>query len=780
MISCRTALLFSFSILIQHSFAQTKPADFVNVFTGTSNSRWMMFPGATLPFGMVKLSPDNQGNVWNGGYEYANASISGFGFIHAMGLSGLSMMPTTGSMYAAEGWLKSFPGSSDGPFGNMWTAGYRSRFDKKTEVGSPSYYSVDLMDYDIKAELTSTMRCGMMKLTYPATNEAHILINFDAPAEEKNDVYETFFEKISPTEFRGYTRQRNQYVADYTVCFYIKINTPVATVDGFVNEPYKGNETTYGTAWRQQSKVTPNITQFKAGAGSGIVLNFSAKDKQPVIIKTGISYVSMDGAANNLLNETGNSEFGFDKIVQQGKQTWNKLLSAVEVFGKNKEDKIKFYTNLYRCYTGKCVMNDADGRYTDVCKRVQQLKPNRDAVYSSDGLWGTQWDLTPVWTLISPQIANSWCNSLLELAERGGWIPYAPVGLGYSPIMGGQHQNSLIISSYQKGIQNFDAEEAYKVMLHDYTTAGENYTCGGFAGDRHLQSYMKYGYVADEDGPASNTLEYAYDDWCFAQFAKVLGHNDTYQTFLQRSRNSRNIFDSTIHFVRQRKRDGSWVAPFNPYHFGTVGGWNGSGFMEGTPYQYTFFAPQDVPWLMKQMGTDTFVSRLQQGFEEKRFDLGNQPSLATPFYFVYAGKPYLTQHYTRNIASTLFTTSPYGGWVGEEDEGQMSAYYVLLSIGLFEADGGCATKPFYTLSTPVFDSIVIHLDKQYYGGKTFTIVSKNNAKQNEYIQSATLNGKPLNKAWIYHSDIVKGGTLVYQIGAKPNRAWAAKELPPSD
>lgn len=768
------------SLLLNNLLAQKQPVDYVNVFTGTSNSRWMMFPGATLPFGMVKLSPDNQENVWNGGYEYTISSISGFSHLHAMGLSGLSMMPVTGSMYANEGWMKTYSGPPDGPFGTMWTAGYRSRFDKKTEQGSPSYYSVDLLDYHVKAELTSTMHCGLMRLTYPATKQAHLLINFDAVAEETNDVYETSFEKISPTTFKGYIKQRSGYAHDYIVYFFIQLSKAVDSADGFSNQPYTGKESNYGTEWRQTSHVTHNISNFKAAAGSGVALHFSTGKNERVIVESGISFVSMDDAKLNLDEETNAYKFDFDKYVQHGKKVWNDLLSKVEVYGSNENDKEKFYTNLYRCYTGKSVMNDVNGKYVDACKNIQQLTPSRDAVYSSDALWGTQWNLTPVWTLISPQVALSWTNSLLELADKGGWIPYAPVALGYSPIMGGQHQNSLIISAYQKGIRSFGAESAYKHILHDYTTPGEDYKCGGFAGNRHLKSYMANGYVADEDGPASNTLEYAYDDWCFAQFAKALGHDSTYKKFLARSKNYRNIYDTSINYVRQRHADGSWVSPFNAFQFGTVGGWNGKGFMEGTPYQYTFFAPQDIQWVIKKMGEDTFANRLAEGFKNNWFDMGNQPSLAVPFYFTYAGKPFLTQHYSRMIASTMYNTSPYQGWVGEEDEGQMSAYFVLLSLGLFETDGGCATKPYYTLTTPVFSKIVIHLDNKFYPGKTFTIVADNNLPQKEYIQSATLNGKPLNRAWIYHDEIIKGGTLHYTIGSVPNKNWGASQLPPGE
>ncbi len=770
------SLLFA-CILTPPAQAQKRPVDYVNVFTGTSNSRWQMFPGPTLPFGLVKLSPDNQGNVWTGGYEYTVGSISGFSHIHAMALSGLSVMPTTGSSYAPEGWMKSFPGVSDGPYPGIWTAGYRSRFKKETEHGSPGYYSVDLMDYGVKAELTSTMRCGMMRFTYPTTSQAHLILNFDFATEEKTEILETHFEKVSPTEVIGSIKQKNGYAPHYTVYFVMQLNTPITTADGWQGEGYKGTVTNYGTEWREKNSIHKNIAVFDGKSKCGVMLHFSASANKPVVVRSGISMVSIAGARNNLQTEMAYFGFDFDSVVKAAQSLWNKLLGSVDVSTAKADDKVKFYTNLYRTYTGKSVMNDADGKYVDACEKVQQLSSPDKAVYSSDALWGTQWDLTPMWTLLSPGIAQSWANAYLELADKGGWIPYAPVALAYSPIMGAQHQNSLIISAYQKGIRGFDAQNAYQHILHDYTTPGIDYPCGGFAGNRHLKSYMELGYVADEAGPASNTMEYAYDDWAFAQFAKALGKEDVYRQFLQRSKNYKNIFDTASQFVRRRHSDGTWVADFDPYHFGTVGGWNGKGFMEGTPFQYSFFVPHDVQGMMALMGRDSFTARLERGFGAGLFDLGNQPCLATPFLFSYVGKPWLTQKYSRYIASTKFDTSPYKGWTGEEDEGQMSALYVLLSLGLFEMDGGCAVKPYYNLSTPVFDKVVIHLDKNFYSGKTFTIVTKNNGSKSDYIQSATLNGKRLNRAWIYHEEIVKGGVLELMLGNKPATSWGLQPPP---
>ena len=334
-----------------------------------------------------------------------------------------------------------------------------------------------------------------------------------------------------------------------------------------------------------------------------------------------------------------------------------------------------------------------------------------------------------------------------------------------------QHQQSLIVSSYQKGIRDFNTNQAWEAIWHDLTTPGVEMENGDFAGDRHLAAYLKFGYVPEEAGPVSSTMEYAYDDWAAAQFGLALGKTNEAAQLLQRSQNYRNVFDPQVQYVRRRHADGSWVEPFDPFHFGTEGGWNGPGFVEGTP--------GFTPGLCRRMcrvssncsGADQFNSRLEEGFAKGYVDLGNEPNLQAPFLFNYSGKPWLTQKYSRMVLRDYFELSPYTGWVGEEDEGQMSAYFVLMAMGLFEMEGGCAVRPYYDLSSPLFDRVVLHLDPAYYSGETLTIEAWGNSATNIYIQSATLNGHPLNEARLYHADVAKGGRLVLQMGPKLNEQW---------
>ena len=757
--------------LIKPIFAQKQPIDYVNVFTGTSNSRWMLFPGPTLPFGMVKLSPDNQDNVWNGGYEYTVGSISGFSHLHAMSLSGLSIMPSVGKVELYPGQAKTFTGSSDGPFGTMWTAGYRSRFDKKSEVGKVGYYGVQLLDHDVFAELTATTRTGWLRFTFPETKEARIFFNFNFPVEEKTQILDVSVTKVSNTEIEGFIKQKNAYADEIIVYFVSQINKSFDHISAWKTTKYTGNDNSYGTAWRDKQTITPDIKTLNNKDLGGIFLDFSTQKGEKIIVKSGISFVSTDNARMNLLAENKDHHWDFDKVVNEAQKTWNELLSTVQITDKNEVNKSKFYTSLYRTYAGKSIYSDVDGSYTDMFEKVQKLKAPADAVYSADGFWGTQWNNTPLWTLLTPKIANSWVNAMLEMYDRGGWIAEAPTGFEYAPIMDAQHHKALIVSSYMKGIRNFDVEKAFKAIKHDLTTPDEIPASGGHVGSRSLTSYNQYGYVPDEDGPTSNTLEYAYDDWTAAQLAKALNKTEDYNFFIKRSENYRNIFDSTTNYMRKKHRDGTFVKNFDPFYFGCDNGWNGSGYMEGNAWLYSFFVPHNLPDLVKMMGKNLFNQRLEEGFAQNHVDMGNQPNLQAPFLFNYSGKPWLTQKYSRMVLDKFYDISPYKAWQGEEDEGQLSSLFVLMSLGLFEMDGGCSIKPYYDLSSPLFEKAVIQLDKTYYGGKKFSIETRNNSMENVYIQSVTLNGVALKKPVLYHEDLIKGGRLIFEMGNKPNVKW---------
>lgn len=748
--------------------AQKLPTDYVNVFTGTSNSRWMLFPGPSQPFGMVKLSPDNQGNVWNAGYEYSVNSISGFSHLHGYSLSGVSYMPFVGDLKFGEEYFKLFPGPADGPFGNMWTAGYRSRYEKASEKGSPGYYSVHLTDAKATVELTATDRCGMIRTTFSKSDKNVLLLDFNPPTEESSEIVDVKFTKVSATIIQGSITFKNGNTDETIVHFQSQFSKPFKNIDSWQYQKYTGDQTNYGTDFRKKAKIEKNVSSFNGKGQCGVIMHFETTEAEQVVTSTGLSFVSVENAALNLKTELGALNYDFDKVVAKSKQVWNDLLSHVEVKGKE-EDIEKFYTNFYRSFTGKNLMSDVNGEYVDMCEKVQTVQAPADAVYSSDAMWGTQWNLTPLWTLVAPKYANSFANSLIELQRVGGWIPESPVGLEYALVMAAQHQNSLLISAYQKGIAEFDANKVYEMIKHDYTTPGEKHPCGGFAGNIYMKEYMEYGYVPEETGATSHTMEYAFDDWCLSEFATALNKKKDAKYFLNRSKNYENIFDKEIGYIRRKHKDGTWYADSNPLTMGTEGGWNGKGFMEGNAWQYTWFVPQDLPNLVKLLGKDEFNRRLVEGFEKGYVDLTNQPNLQAPFLFNYSGKPWLTQKYSRMVANKYYSTSPYTAWLGEEDEGQMGALYCLYSMGIFEMKSGCSVNPYYDLSSPIFDEIKIHLDKKYYKGGTFTIKTVNNKPENDYIQSISLNGKKFDGFQLLHKDVVKGGELIVELGDKPKQ-----------
>jgi predicted alpha-1,2-mannosidase len=690
-----------------------------------------------------------------------------------MSLSGLSIMPVVGRLQIDPTSSPFHAGAADGPFGGMWTAGYRSRIDKASERASPGYYSVQLLDYNVRAELSATARVGYIRLTYPKTENGHVFIDFDFPTEEKTTILGVDFRQTGLAEFEGHVKQTNGYAGTHDVYFVVQLSKPPRSVSTWTNDDYTGKDDKYGTDWRRSVKLSPLVTPFNGGPRTGAVLDYSMDRGEQLVIRSGVSFVDIAGARGNLMHETKPFEWNFDKVVEAARLQWSGVLATVEVSDENPARTELFYTALYRTFAGKSMMNDFDGRYRDWRGEVALLGPHADAVYSSDALWGVQWTLAPMWNLLAPRASVSMANALLELQSRGGWIPSAPVNLHYSPIMVAQHQNSLIISALQQGLKGIDEDKAYAAIRHDLTTPGTTLPDGQFAGNRHLSAYLANGFVPDAAGPSSNTLEYAYDDFCMAQFAQKRGARGDARMFGRRASNWRNQFDPATGFMRPRDKDGNWKKAFNPMLFGTVGGWNGSGFVEGSAWTYSFFVPHDVTGLVSLIGRDAFNQRLESGFERGEVDLTNQPGLQSPFLFNYSGKPWLTQKWTRRIIEEYYDTSPYRGWQGEDDEGQMTAYYVLLTLGLFQMDGGCAVRPSYDLSSPAFRRAIIHLDPFHYG-KRDLVIETEGALGDVYIQSASFNGKALDQPRIHHRLLTSGGVLRYILGPTPNKRWGSR------
>ena len=747
-----------------HKQTNKTPSDWVDVFVGTSNSRWMLGPYATAPFGMVQLGPDNQGQVWMSGYEYAINSVSGFSHIHAWTMAGLRMMPATTDLVFNDRPVDAAYKGGD--------AGYHSRIEKETEKASPGYYSVYLYDHDVLAEMTVTTRCGFQKYTFPEKKESRILIDLLFPAEYSFTVLDAKLVKVSDTEIEGFAKCKIGHSVwnEYTLNFVLQFNKPFETFNGW-----------------NEGKLIKDTTSISGMDDIGAYVTYQTAADEVIMVKSGISLVSIDQARLNLKTEMDGFGWDFDAVKNAVHKQWADILNTIEVEGGTDQDKTKFYTNLYRCYAAKQTWSDVNGQYMDPCEKVQQM-PEGQRMIGGDSFWNSFWNLNSLWSLVTPGIMNSYIEAQLELYRKNGWTSVGPAGVEYTGIMNVSHETAMIVGAYQKGIRNFDVEEAYRAVHHTVTEQGKRLLpCSGLAGNEFLNVYNKKGYVPYEMNPASLTMDYAYDDFCVAQLAKSMGKYDDYEYLMKRSGNWKNLFNPELKFIVPKDSTGMWLKNYNPF--------SGQYLVEGNGWQYSLYVPHDVPGLIGMIGVDLFNSRLEEGFEksvnekfaahafdryqpqplEYYINMGNQVNMQAPYLFNYSGKPWLTQKYSRAILDTYYGSTPYHGWEGDEDEGQMGAWFVMSAMGLFEMEGGCETVPMVNISSPLFEKITIKIDTAYYKGKKFIIEAKNNSKENIYIQSATFNNKPLTNVRIKFQDIVNGGKLVLEMGPEPNKEWG-KEL----
>jgi predicted alpha-1,2-mannosidase len=413
---------------------------------------------------------------------------------------------------------------------------------------------------------------------------------------------------------------------------------------------------------------------------------------------------------------------------------------------------------------------------------LQQLTDKDTVMLSSDALWTTFWNLNQLMNLAAPEWSARWTKSELEMYDKYGWLSKGPAGLKYISVMVAEHEIPLMVAAYQSGLTNLDADKILAAAVKMQTTLPRATPGGGHAGNENLAGYMRYGYVPANGpmkGRTSNTYEYAYDDWTVAQLALALGQKDLAAQFLQRSHNWNNSFDRKTGFARPRDTDGKGRSPFDPIRT--------PGFVEANAWQYTWFVPQDVPGLVEAMGRDRFVGRLTEAFdamEPTRFaavngrngdyliNQGNETCMHVSWLFNWAREPWLTQKWTRAILDSYYGYDAANAYLGDDDQGQMSSWFIMSALGLFQTDGGCRVNPIYEIGSPIFPKITIHFSGKYHGGKILTIEAPNASPSNHYIQSATLNGQPLNQWWIRQKDIINGGHLVIDLGPAPNKDWA--------
>jgi len=751
-------------VVQRSSQAKITAADYVDTRMGVGHSRWMIAPGPWMPFGMVKLSPDNQNSGWQGGYDPTIESIGAFSHIHEWTMAGLGMLP-------ANGPLRTKVGDQKAP-----DSGYRSRIDKASEQAPLGYYSVLLSDYDIRAELTATTRGSFQRYTYPPDKgPSRVMIDLKIPAERNYTLDQVELKKVSDYRIEGFSRQysRNTWAMgvhqEYTVHFVIEFDQPIRKF----------------RTWRNNIRVKNRLILRTKRAGAYV--EFDTRNNPVVQVRTGISYVSIENASQNLKHEIS-EPFGwdFEAVRKQQRKTWNSLLERVAVRSNDRREKVRFYSNMYRSYASRNTFSDVDGSWVDAEERIQRFDDPDRLALSGDAFWNTFWNLNQLWNLVTPEWSSLWVKSQLAMYEANGWLAKGPAGMEYVPVMVAEHEIPFIVGAYQMGICDYDVEQAFEAVYKMQTTPAQK-VGHGLAGNRDLPAYLEYQYVPYDEGRFSNTLEYSFDDWAVAQFASATGKTEAYNEFIERSAWWKNVIDRDTGFARLKNSKGEWESDFDPFKSGA-----NEDYVEGNAWQLSFFVPHDVAGLVSEIGEDRFYQRLQWGFEESekwRYNApnelywdfpvihGNQQSMHFAYLFNWAGRPWLTQQWSRSVMERYYGYGVSNAYLGDEDQGQMSAWLVMSSLGLFQTDGGTRVEPIYEIGSPLFQEVHIDLGERYGRGKSFTIEAINTSRKNIYVQSATLNDKPLSTFWFPASELLKGGKLVLEMGKTPNKNWGTGAMP---
>lgn len=742
------------------SFSSPNYVIYVNPFIGTGG-HGHTFPGVTVPFGMVQVSPDTgvEGWDWCSGYHYSDNSIMGFSHTHLSGTGAsdygeVRVMPIVGE-------LKIIPGPKDNP-----NIGYRSRFSHKKEIAKPGYYSVFLEDYKVQVELTASQRVGFHRYTFPKTDSAHII--FDLYTRIQDMAESAWVKIVGNDEIEGSITGGHFCGArdPQTIYFVAKFSKPFKEFGTWrVFRIDKGNREE-----RMINRSDPFI---------GAYVKYSTSDKEKIMIKVAISYTGIDGARKNLQEIP---DWNFDKVRENAEKLWEKELSKIEVEGEE-TDKIKFYTALYHSFIHPSLFSDIDGRYIGTDDKIYSSNYEHYTVFS---LWDTFRSLHPLFVLVQPQRNINMIKSFLDIYSQSGWLPRWHKGNRETNCMIGTHSDSVIADAIVKGLRDFDLEKAYSAMYKNAMVESRDFN----QGRKGITAYKTLGYVPGDifDQSVSRTLEYAYNDFCVAQVAKILGKEEDYKLFISRAQNYKNLYDPKLGFMRPRDSSGNWInfkTSFSDSFDPTDA--TSHHYTEGNAWQWTFFAPQDPYGLIKLLGGKIeFVKKLDEFFTTNlpikgppditgligQYAHGNEPSHHIAYLYVYARMPWKTQEIVRKILDNLYGTGP-DGLCGNEDCGQMSAWYIFSSLGFYPF---CPGTPIYILGTPIWKRAVIHLPD----GKDFIIEAENLSKKNIYIQKIYLNGKPLDRLWLWHSEIINGGRLLLKMGDTPNRSLGTnpENLPP--
>jgi predicted alpha-1,2-mannosidase len=778
-------LFFVFSVIIERSSnAQSAdPVDYVNPFIGT-DFFGHTFPGASLPFAMVHLSPDmnTQGWTFASGYAYSESSIMGFSHLHWSGVGMVNggeilIMPAVGDK------LRVIPGTLDKP-----EAGYRSRFDHSSETASPGYYSVFLKDYNIKAELTSTRRSGFHRYTFPKSNSSRIILDLGHQLGSSAKQEQSELRIVNDNRIEGVKS------GDLGKVFFVaEFSKPFAyygTFDAGSRTPESG-----GSIWPYKSG--------EDGINIGAFVYFRTGENEQILVKVGISYVSIEGAEKNLKEEI--PHWDFDRTRKEAREIWNKELSRIKVESATDDQKEIFYTALYHSLLSQYISQDVDGKYFGPDKKIHEAKGYD--FYGSFSCWDTYRSQHPLLTLIAPDHVNDFIKSIAAKTRDYGWLPAQHFQNIFGEAMVGDHLIPIIVDAYLKGYRDFDVRFLYEAMRKK-ALENPKPPVPSYSGRSGLSYYLDLGYTPYDKVTESvpNTLELAYDDWCIARLAKELGRNDDYELFLKRANNYRNLWDSKTQFMRPRKSDGSWLEELNGQdqeivkegdhswykYFDPllVGRRPNRHYTESNAWQYIWSVQHDIQGLINLFGGNrAFTARLDTFFTMTpnitppkyvgvvgtigQYVHGNQPSHHVAYLYDYAGEPWKTQLRVRQVCEELYRTGP-GGLCGNEDMGSFSSWYVLSAMGFYPVTPG---NPVYAIGSPLLGKVTI----DFGNNKAFTIQALNNSHMNKYIQSATLNGKPFNRTWLSQQEITYGGILIFQMGPEPNKKWGSRseDAPPS-
>lgn len=708
---------------------KTKPLiSYVNPYIGTGG-HGHTYPGATVPFGMMQLSPDTRLDGWDGcsGYHYSDEYIYGFSHTHLSG-TGVSdygdilLMPTNKMI---------FNNGSDGK------AGYRAHFSHKNETAEAGYYKVLLDTTNIEVELTVSKRSGMHRYKFPSAENQFVILDLD----HRDELLDYKIQQVDDNNIRGY-RHSKAWATDQRLFYDILFSHPIKEVTYLENgEPISKN-------YKYLSKKA--------------AIEFDNPNNEVIQVSVGISAVDEVGAKKNLEQEIGNKSF--QEIKTEAQNTWETQLEKIVIESDNDDYKTNFYTSLYHTMLAPNLYQDVDGRYRGMDLKIHQTT-NFD-YYTVFSLWDTYRAAHPLYTIIEQERTNDFINTFLAKYDEGGIMPIWDLSGCYTGCMIGYHAVPVIADAYLKGIKDYDVNKAFEAMKHSATRDKLG-----------LESYKQLGYIPVEleSESVSKTLEYAYDDWTIAQMAKSLGKTDDYKLFSERAQYYKNIFDPESQFMRGRFRN-TWFAPFDPYEVNF-------NYTEANSWQYSYYVPQDISGFMKLLGgKDKLETNLDKLFTASaetsgrnqaditgligQYAHGNEPSHHMAYLYNFVNKPHKTQEKVYQILTELYQNAP-DGISGNEDCGQMSAWYVLSSIGFYPVTPASNQ---YIIGSPLFPKATINLED----GKTFTVVAHNISSSNKYIEHVYLNGKELNKTYISHQDIVDGGSLEFYMTDNP-AVWGSRE-----